>query len=244
MATFHHHVTLDTDDGPMPTYIVAPEGHEPHPGVLVIQGFSGMGSSELGVAERLAANGYVAVVPDLFHRGPGCFSEAELEERRAKMTDSKVIADVNLAIAHLRAQPEVIADRIGIVGFCMGGRVSYMMAGANTDIKAAAVFYGGGVHDREGGPSPLERTPQIRCPVIIFDGEQDRHPSPDEVRKTEAELDRCGVVHEVHIYPEVGHAFMSARGTRARPEVIEDAWTRLLGWFEQHLAAEPALARG
>jgi carboxymethylenebutenolidase len=117
------------------------------------------------------------------------------------------------------------------------------MAATNAAIRAAADFYGGGVHKGEGGPSPLELTGNIRCPVIIFDGEEDQHPSPDEVRQTEAELKRHGVPHEVHIYPGVGHGFMGAEGDRRRPEVIDDAWSRLLSWFERHLASEPVGAR-
>jgi len=239
MTTYHHFVSLDSSDGPMPTYVAAPEGSEPHAGILVIQGMHGIGSFELQVAERLAEHGFLAAVPDLFHRGPACFSNEELgQRRRERMSDPQVIGDVNVALAYVQAQPHVQADRIGIVGFCMGGRVAYLMAATSPAIRAAADFYGGGVHRGEGGPAPLELTSHIRCPVIIFDGEEDAHPSPDEVRQTAAELARHGVVHEVHIYPGVGHGFMSATGSRRRAEAIEDAWSRLLAWFKQYVAAE------
>jgi dienelactone hydrolase len=122
---------------------------------------------------------------------------------------------VQAALDYLQAQPYVRPGGVRIMGFCMGGRVSYLMAATNAAIRAAADFYGGGVHKGEGGPSPLELTGNIRCPVIIFDGEEDQHPSPDEVRQTEAELKRHGVPHEVHIYPGVGHGFMGAEPTGA-----------------------------
>ena len=144
---------------------------------------------------------------------------------------------MNAAIGYLQQQPYVQSGPMGIMGFCMGGRVSYLMAGTSPVIGVAADFYGGGVHGGEGGPSPLELTGNIRCPVIVFDGEEDKHPSPDEVRKTEAELARHGVVHEVHIFPGVGHAFMSAEGPRHKPEVVEEAWSRLFAWFHKHLPA-------
>ncbi len=243
MPNFHHIASVDAKDGPMPMYIAAPEGHGPHPTVLVIQGMHGANSFEFNVAERLADHGFLGAVPDLFHRGPGCFSGEELDRRRRGFNDAQVIWDVNGAIAYLQAQPFVQGDQLAIMGFCMGGRVSYMIATQRPDLRAAADFYGGGVHNGEGGPSPFEMTANIRCPVIIFDGEQDEHPSPEEVRKTEAELARHGKVHEVHIYPGVGHAFMSASGSRAKIEVQDDAWSRLMGWFDRYLVAEPVAAR-
>ena len=239
MTAYHHFISLQTADGAMPTYVAAPEGRDPHPGVLVIQGMHGIAAFELQVAERLAENGFVAVVPDMFHRGPACFSNEELgQRRRGRMSDPQVHMDVGAALEFLQAQPYVQADHVGIVGFCMGGRVSYLIAATNPAIRAAASFYGGGIHRGEDGPAPIDLTANIQCPVIIFDGEQDEHPSPEEVRKTGAELARLGIVHEVHIYPEVGHGFMSASGPRRRAEAVDDAWARLLDWFKRYVAAE------
>jgi carboxymethylenebutenolidase len=228
----------------MPTYIVASEGLEPRPGILVIEGMHGASSFELEVAERLAEHGYIAAMPDLFYRGPACFSFEEMNRRRRAFSDARMLADVQTALTHLQAQPYVRPGGVGIVGFCMGGRASYLMAATSPEIRVAADFYGGGVLKGEDGPSPFELTGNIRCPVIVFDGEQDRHPSPDEVRQIEAELARRGVPHEVHIYPDVDHGFMGAEGERRRPDVIEDAWSRLLSWLERHLAPEPVAARG
>jgi carboxymethylenebutenolidase len=243
MTAYHHFVSLETPDGPMATYVAAPEGQAPRPGVLVIQGMHGIASFELSVAERLAEAGFVAAVPDMFHRGPACFTNEELgQRRRGDVSDPQVHADVNTTLEFLQSRPYVDADRIGVVGFCMGGRVSYLVAATNPTIRAAADFYGGGIHRGEDGPAPIELTSNIRCPVIIFDGEEDEHPSPDEVRRTGAELARLGKVHEVHIYPEVGHGFLSATGPRRRAEAIDDAWSRLLGWFTQYVATEPVAA--
>ena len=152
------------------------------------------------------------------------------------MSDPQVIADCKAVIAHLQSQPSVQGDRIGIAGFCMGGRVSYLMATTSPDIKVAADFYGGGTLKGEDGPAPFEMTKSIRCPVIVIDGEEDAHPSPDEVRKVGAELARNGVVHEVHILPRVGHGFMA--GTKSL-DIIEQAWSLWLGWFDKHLVREP-----
>lgn len=131
------------------------------------------------------------------------------------MQNVDIIADVNAAIGHL-SQQSFIADRIGIIGFCMGGHVAYMMASRNQDIRAAVPRYDGGVFDADGpGPTPFETTADINCPVLILDGEKDEHPSPEQVGQIAAELERLGKVHEVHIFPEVGHGFMSPNRPRS-----------------------------
>jgi carboxymethylenebutenolidase len=227
-------------------YICTPEGSEPRPAVLVIQGMHGANSFELGVAERFAERGYVAAVPDLFHRGPNCFSPQELNTRRRSLKDPEKTSDVNLAVDYLQKQPYVLGDqKMGILGFCMGGRTAYLMAATSPVFGVAADFYGGSVPVAEGGPSPLELTANMHCPIIIFDGEEDHNPPPEVVRQTEAELKRHGKVHEVHIYPGIGHAFMSAEGPQRRQDVIDDAWSRCDKWFAKYLpVAELAAARG
>lgn len=243
MAMFHQNMLVPIPRGVMPVYIASPEGPGPHPAILVIGGMHGPGSSEMLAAERLADNGFVGVVPDLFHRGPMCLTPDELQDRRRQMQNIDTIADINATIDYLKQQ-SFIANRIGIMGFCMGGRVSYMMASRNPDIRAAVDCYGGGVFEADGpGPTPFETTADINCPVMILDGEQDEHPSPDQVRQIAAELEKFGKVHEVHIYPEVGHGFMSPNGRRSRPEVIEAAWSKILDWFRQHVAAEAVAAK-
>ncbi|MEE8519550.1 MAG: dienelactone hydrolase family protein [Dehalococcoidia bacterium] len=243
MAIVHHIALVQTPSGAMPVYVASPEGPGPHPAILVIQGMAGPASMEFLAAERLANNGFVGVTPDLFHRGPVCLTPDELQLRRRAMQNVDIIADIEATIEHLKQQ-SFIADRIGIMGFCMGGRVSYMMASRSPDIRAAVDCYGGGVFDHDGpGPTPFETTADINCPVLILDGELDEHPSPDQVRQIAAELEKFGKLHEVHIYPEVGHGFMSPGGRRSKPEVIEDAWSKIFDWFRQHVAAEAAVAQ-
>ena len=237
MPNYHHFTTIATPDGPMPTYICAPEGGEPRPAVLVIQGMHGLNSTELKFAEHLADAGYVAAAPDLFHRGPACFSPEQLSRRRRALNDPQVMGDVNATFGYLQAQSYVRTDcPMGILGFCMGGRVSYLVAGSLPNIGMAAVFYGGGIHAGEGGPAPIDLTPNIRCPVLVFDGEQDEHPSPEENRKTAAALARHAIVHELHLYPGVGHGFMGRPSTAAT-----EAWAVTIDWLHRYLPV-PQLA--
>ncbi len=151
-------------------YIAAPEGAGPHPAILVIQGMHGATSFDFSVAERLAEHGYVGAVPDLFHRGPGCCSFEQLERRLEALSDSQIIADVNTAFGYLQNRTYVQGDRLGIMGFCMGGRASYMMAALRPDLRAAADLYGGSILEGVGGPAPFDLTPNIHCPILILDG--------------------------------------------------------------------------
>ena len=243
MAIYHHISLVQTPSGVMPSYTSSPEGPGPYPAILVIQGQGGPGITEFLAAERLAEAGFVGIVPDLFHRGPLCTTRDELQHRRRAMSNVDIIADVNATIDHL-GQQSFVSGRFGIMGFCMGGRVSYMMASRNPAILAAVDCYGGGVFEQDGpGPTPFETTADIGCPVLILDGEKDESPSPEQVGRIVAELERLGKVHEVHIYPEVGHGFMSPNSPRSRPEVIEDAWAKILDWFGRHVAAETVTAK-
>jgi carboxymethylenebutenolidase len=231
VAIYPRFNVIDTADGPMSTYVCAPEGGEPRAAVLVIQGQGGLNSAELQYAEHLAEAGYVGVAPDLFHRGPTVFSRDEQQARRRKMNDPQVLSDINATFKWLESQPFVATDQpVSILGFCMGGRVSYLVAGSCPNIGAAAVFYGGGIFAGEDGPAPIDLTGNIRCPVLVVDGEQDERPSPEDVRKTAAALAEHGVIHEAHIYPDVGHGFMS------RPSPATDAaWKRTVEWLHQYM---------
>lgn len=238
MPVYHHLAAVPTEEGPMPVYLAYPEGPGPFPAAVIISGQPGPSSPEFLGAERLAQHGYVGVVFDLMHRGPTVHSFADQGVRRRAYTDEQTIMDMNAGISYLQSLPFVQADNLGITGFCMGGRVAYLMATLRPELRAVADVYGGGILEGMGGPAPIEATANIRCPVLILNGERDTVCTPDEVRKVAAELARFGKVHEVHFYPEADHGFMS-RGSK---DVIEDAWARTLAWFDRYLLREPALA--
>src|SRR6266571_198130 len=135
MPVFHHLASRDGDGGPMSMYIACPEGRGPHPAVVVIQGMHGASSFDFNVAERLAEHGFVGAVPDLLHRGPIGFSMGELEHRYEGLADEPLVADMNAAFDYLKQQPFVDSGRLGIMGFCMGGRASYQMAALRSDLR-------------------------------------------------------------------------------------------------------------
>ena len=144
------------------------------------------------------------------------------------LNDDEIVADVAKAIDHLEKQPGVRKGRIGITGFCMGGRVSFLAAAALPDrIAAAAPFYGGGI--------PVDRTATLKAPVLAFFGDQDPFIPLDHVEKLKAEAKRLGKAVEVVVYPGAPHGFFCNERDSYRAEAAADAWQRTKAFFKKHL---------
>ena len=161
--------------------------------------------------------------------------------RIGRLRDTEILADTDATIAHLRALSDTRVTSLAVLGFCMGGRVSYLLAGARPDAwKAAGVFYGGNIMKPWGeGPSPFELTSRIACPVVGFFGAEDQNPSPADVKKIDAELTRFGKAHEFHTYDGAGHAFLNFSNPNAhRPGPAKDAWEKMLAFLDKHLGGE------
>lgn len=233
MAVFTE--TIEADGGQMGLYVAAPEGPGPFPGIVVIQHAFGVDEFIRTMANRLAEAGYAAVAPNLYHRQ---LQELPAMERMKLLRDREVIADVDATVEHMGRTPAMDDERLGIIGFCMGGRVAYLMAAANPHFKACVVYYGGNIMQPwgEGVPAPFERTAEIHCPLMFHFGEEDRNPSPDDMRRLGDELTRYGKLHEFYSYPGAGHAFMAfTNPERYRQAAAEASWPRTLDFFGRHL---------
>jgi carboxymethylenebutenolidase len=226
---------LTVDDTEMRCYTAVPEGGEALPGIVICMHAPGVDDFIQGIGDRLAETGFAAIAPDLYHR------QTEPEEnplvRMGKLRDTEVLRDLEAATAHLRGLPEVNADRTGVIGFCMGGRLAYLSATRDAALRASVVFYGGNIMVPWGdGPAPFDLTERIGCPVLGLFGGEDGNPSPDDVAKIDAELTRLGKTHEFTSYPGAGHAFLNEGRPSYRAEAAEDAWKRCTAWLTQHLA--------
>ena len=235
-------VDMNVDDQTMEGYLTQPEAEGRYPAVVVIQEIWGVNSHIQSVTDRLPSQGYVGLAPAMFHREGrmplGLYEEIETAiARMGRCTDAGIVADVQAAVAYLKVQPFVDPERIGIVGFCFGGRVSYLSACAVPDLKAAAVFYGGRILQPLGGdgPSPIEQTANIPMPVLGLFGEEDQNPAPDDVVRIEAELKKHAKTHEFHMYPGCSHGFHCDGRASYRPEAAKDAWGKTMAWFDQYL---------
>ena len=223
------------DGATMKLYVSSPDGPGPFPAVVVIQHQGGVDEFIEEMTDRVGAAGYVGVAPDLYHRdGPDCRDDGPT--RRARLLDANVIKDVNATVDYLRKHRAVDAERLVIVGFCMGGRVSYLMAAAQPAFRAAVDYYGGNIMVPWGeGVAPFARTAEIGCPLLGLFGEADGNPSPADMKTLDAELTRHGKAHEFHSYPGANHAFMNRRGARYHEAADRDSWPRAVAFFDKHL---------
>lgn len=222
------------DNSSMRLYVSLPETDRPAPGIIVIQGQSGV-EDFLEVTRMIAREGFVAVAPDLFHRDPAdCQDDGP--QRRARLRDESVIRDVNAALRFLKSHPRVASQRLGIVGFCMGGRVVYLTSAAIPELKAGVMYYGSDTMRPWGpGPSPFERTAEIHCPILGHFGEEDRNPSPADKQTLDAELTRLGIIHEFYSYPAAGHAFANLGSAKYIEQAAAASWPRTFAFFARHL---------
>ncbi len=234
--------TIQVDGQPMRVYLDTPPGGGAVPGVVVIMHGPGLDRFVEDRVEDLARNGYAAIAPDLYHRQP---PDGDMMTRVGRLRDREILADADAATAHLKGLTEVRVGDLAVLGFCMGGRITYLLAGARpANWKVAGVFYGGNIMKPWGeGPAPLELTGQIACRTIGFFGLEDANPSPDDVKKIDAEMTRHGKPHEFHSYEGAGHAFLNfMNAERHRPKQGADAWAKMLAFLEQNLKLKAARA--
>ena len=229
---------LNTPDGKMEAYEAKPKEGGSYPGIVVLMEAFGLNDHIKKVTERIAQEGYVAIAPDLYHReAERLVPYSDLQKAVGimnKLQDSKIMDDVGAAIAHLKSQSNVKAGSIGVTGFCMGGRFTYLAAAHhNKDVKAAVPFYPGGVP--MGTPSPLSRTGEIKCPIYLFFGGKDPLIPQEHVDKINAELTDKKINFQLKLYPEATHGFFCDERPSYHPDSAKDAWEKFKSFFAQHL---------
>jgi carboxymethylenebutenolidase len=232
-------IRLRTGDGEMKCHQAHPRGQGKFPAVIVIMEAFGLNDHIKDVAERIAAEGYVAIAPDLYYReSPNVVGYDQLQEAiglMQRLVAEKVVVDLQSVITHLKTQTFVNADRLGITGFCMGGTIAFMAACRfPTDIKAAVPFYGGSIAD-DSPTAPLHAAGNLEAPVLCFFGEQDPYIPLAQVRKIEATLHALGKSHEVKVYAGADHGFFCDERTSYHPEAAQDAWEHTKAWFAKYL---------
>ncbi len=234
--------TLKVNGHDMEMYASIPSGSGPHPAVVIAFHIGGLDEFDKARADRLAAEGYVAVVPDLFHRFSPEVMAGPRMDRLGHLSDPDIIADMNAAADFLKGQSSVDNDRIGVTGFCMGGRIAWLMAASNPIFKATVPFYGGHIFLPwgSGTQTPFDITNNINCPILFHFGEIDANPSQDDMRVLDDELTKLGKPHQFFVYPHADHAFADHTGARYHRESAEVSWPRTLDFFAAHLKGVPA----
>jgi carboxymethylenebutenolidase len=221
-------IEFESNGGTAGGYLSAPESGR-GPGVVVIQEWWGLVPHIKDVADRFAAEGFVALAPDLY-RGDVAKSPDEAGKLMMALNIAQTEKDLRGAVRHLLNEEAVEGDSVGTVGFCMGGMLSLYGASKNERVGACVVFYG--IH-----PKVEPDFERLRAPVLGLFAEKDKFVTPDAVRALVGEIRGHGKSIEAHTYPGTDHAFFND----TRPEVYDaaaaaDAWRRTLAFLRAHLA--------
>jgi carboxymethylenebutenolidase len=200
----------------------------PGPGVVVIQEWWGLVPHIEHVAERFAEEGFVALAPDLYH-GRTTKSPDEAGKMMMSLQIDGAARDIDGAIAYLTALPDVMPQRVGIIGFCMGGALSLYAASRNAEVGACVVFYG--IH-----PNVKPDLAALNAPVLGIYAGQDTFTPPAAVAELDRKLTDLGKRHEFHSYPDADHAFFND----TRPQVYNaaaavDAWAKTMAFMRREL---------
>ena len=228
----------------MATYVShpPPSGSATFPAIIVIMEAFGVVRHIERVCDRFAQEGYVAVAPALYHRdhpNPKLAYDdmATVQKYMGNLRDDELVTDLNVTINYLQNQfPRTRGQKIGIVGYCVGGRITYLAATSCPGLSAASVYYGGRILVPFGdGPAPVDLTHQIQIPVMGNFGALDANPTPDDVAQIEAKLKEAGVTYDFKMYPDVGHGFNCDERDSYDQAAADDALARTLSWFDKYV---------
>ncbi len=224
-------------------YLARPLGRDSFGSVVVIHHMPGYDSSTMEITRKFAAHGYAALMPNLYHRdAPGASPDDAAATARAKggVPDERLVGDVSGAADHLRAL-EGSNGKVGVIGYCSGGRQSFLAA-CSLPLDAAVDCYGAFIVGKPPEGMPLkvgpivDLAPNLSCPLLGLFGADDQYPSPEQVDELDKALIEAGKAHEFHSYEGAGHAFFSVDRPAYRPEAATDGWRKIWDFFGRNLA--------
>jgi carboxymethylenebutenolidase len=223
--------------GDMPAYRAMPANGKNLPTILVVQEIFGVHEHIKDVARRFAKAGYLAVAPELYAR-QGDVSMMTMEEIRpivAKVPDAQVMSDLDAAAAWA-AKNGGDAKKLGVTGFCWGGRIVWLYAAHNPNLKAGVAWYGRveGQGTALQPKNPIDLVKDVKAPVLGLYGGADAGIPNEGVDRMRAALKAEGKKSEIHTYPDTPHGFNADYRPSYRKEAAEDAWKRALAWFRSN----------
>lgn len=231
-------IKVPVADGALPAYRAQPDGVANPPVVLVVHEIFGVHEYIKDICRRLAKAGYMAIAPELYARYGDPSQLKNVQDAlalAAKASDAQVAADLDACVAWAKANGGDI-DRLGITGFCRGGRTVWLYAAGQPRLKAAVAWYG----PLDGAPSantpswPLDVAAELKAPVLGLYGAQDQGIPQSDVEAMRAAIAKAGGKSEIRVYPDAGHAFHADYRPSYRKEAAEDGWKRMLEWFKSH----------
>lgn len=225
-------------------YFARPLGAGPFPAMVLAHHMPGWDEWYRETTFKFAHHGYATISPNLYFRvGHGTAEDVAAKARaEGGVPDDQAVADLAGAMHHLRALPYV-NGKVGIFGTCSGGRHAYLTACRVSGFNAVVDCWGGGVvmaKDQLSANSPvapIEYTKDLACPILGLFGEEDGHPTPEQVKLHEAELKKHNKNYEFHMYPEAGHGFFYYHRPMYRQAQAVEGWQKIFTFLEKHLSA-------
>lgn len=243
----YEQVSIRTADGDCPTHVLTPEGAGPWPTVIVYMDAGGIRPAILDIGRRLAENGYLALVPDLFYRA-GRYDLPSPKEMIASGDFMKLIgplmattgpdkaaADTRQYLDYLDTRSDVKGSKIGTVGFCMGGGMAIAAAGTYPDRVAAAVSFHGGRLATDEPNSPHLLAPRIKAEVYVAGADEDGSYPPEMHERLKTAFDEAGVTYRAEIYEGAHHGWMKPDFPVYDAEAAERGWREMLAVFGRTL---------
>ena len=242
----HEQVSIRTNDGDCPTHVLTPEGAGPWPAVIFYMDALAIRPTLVDMAARLADEGYVVLLPDLFYRfGPyapldpkvvfaGDF-RATVGPMMATTDNRKAAEDSEALLAYLDSRSDVAGPKIGTVGFCMGGGMALTVAGTFPERVAAAISFHGGNLATDGELSPHLLAPRIEAEVYVAGADEDHSYPPEMADRLEVALTEAGVTHRCEIYPGAAHGWMKPDFPIYDEAAAERGWSEMLALFGRTL---------
>ena len=230
---------IPTADGKLPAYYARPAGKGPFPVILVNEEIFGVHEYIKDVCRRLAKAGYLAVATEYYARIADLSTMTDVKQIVAdvisKAPDAQYISDLDSTAAWAKLHGGS-ATRLGVMGFCRGGRQTWLYAAHNPHLRAAVAFYGplGGAPSSIQPETALDMAAKIECPLLGLYGGEDRSIPVDLVRQAEARAKAAHKIVDIHIYPDAPHGFHADYRPSYRQADAEDAWKRAMTWFHRY----------
>ena len=232
-------VQIETSDGTIPAYYARPKGTQLVPVVVVIEEIFGVHEYIRDVCRRLAHAGYLAVAPEIYARFPEFPHMTDptqiVRDVVSKAPDQRMLLDLDSAAAWTRSRGGDVG-RMGVTGFCRGGRDTWLFAAHNPALKAAVAWYGplGGATTPIQPKTPLDIAADLRCPLLGLYAGEDPSSSLAEIDEAEKRAKAAGRIVQIHVYFDAPHGFHADYRPSYRPADAADGWTRMLAWFKHY----------
>ncbi len=232
-------VKIPVRDGTIPAYRAQPALGENFPIILVVQEIFGVHAYIQDVCRRLAKLGYLAIAPEMFYRQGDVSKLSDIVQIRSivsKVPDAQVMSDLDAAVAWAAKSSNGNIQKLGITGFCWGGRITWLYAAHNPDVKAGVAWYGKlvGESTKLTPKNPIDIAQSLQVPILGLYGGKDTGIPLDSVEQMRDRLKGCGMNSEIVVYPEAPHAFHADYRPSYRQTEAEDGWKRLQDWFKKN----------